>query len=274
MPRMSATPRRTLLVAFAHPDDETHYAGGVMARAVDEGHRVVVVCATRGETGNMGNPPLATRETLGQVREQELRAAAAALGVSDVRFLGFRCSGTVGSPENHNPLALINADPDEVVRRLVREIRDARPDVLVTFEPGGVYGHPDHMAMSTYGTAAAVAAGSPDRWSDIGRAHRVARVYHAAVPRSEMVEWRAQALAAGIPWKWDPDQLKTVADEAITSTFDVTPWLERKKVAIAAHATQFGNAAKIPPSLRTRMISREWFVLVDGDPVGQLVAGL
>src|SRR6266511_2519752 len=175
---------RTLLVALAHPDDETFGVGGVMARAVEEGHRVVIVCATRGEAGEIADPSLATPETLGQVRERELRDAARALGVTDVRFLGFRDSGMAGTPENGHPDALINAKEDVVVERLVREIRDVRPDVIVTFEPGGIYGHPDHVTISERATAAAEAAEDTDRWPAAGRPHAVSRLYYVALPKS------------------------------------------------------------------------------------------
>jgi LmbE family N-acetylglucosaminyl deacetylase len=268
--------RRTLLVALAHPDDETFGSGGVMARAVDEGHRVVIVCATRGEAGEIADPTLATPATLGAVRERELRDAARALGVSDVRFLGFRDSGMAGTPENAHPDALVNAPADEVVRRLVREIRDARPDVLVTFEPGGIYGHPDHMAISRHATAAADAAADPARWPAAGEPHRVARVYHVAVPRSALVAWRDLAASQGVQWGFgDPALIeKAFTDEEIDAAVDVSPWLERKKAAVAAHATQLGTVEKMPEDFREKLYSREWFVLARGERDGELLAGL
>lgn len=268
--------RRALLVALAHPDDETFGTGGLMARAVDEGNRVVIVCATRGEAGEIADPSLATPATLGQVRERELRDAARALGVSDVRFLGFRDSGMAGTPENAHPDALINAAADEVVRRLVREIRDARPDVVVTFEPGGIYGHPDHMAISQHATAAADAAADPARWPEAGAPHRVARVYHVAVPRSALVAWRDLATSQGVQWGFgDPALIeKALADEDIDASVDVSPWILRKKAAVAAHATQLGTVEKMPEEFRDKLYSREWFVLARGERDGELLAGL
>lgn len=268
--------RRTLLVALAHPDDETFGSGGLMARAVDEGHRVVIVCATRGEAGEIADPALATPATLGAVRERELRDAARALGVTDVRFLGFRDSGMAGTPENGHGDALMNAPADEVVGRLVREIRDVRPDVLVTFEPGGIYGHPDHMAISQHATAAADAAGDPGRWPAAGRPHRVARVYHIAVPRSALIAWRDLATAHGLQWGFgDPAMIeKALEDKDMDASLDVTPWIERKKAAVAAHATQLGTVEKMPEDFRDRMYAREWFVLARGERDGELLAGL
>lgn len=268
--------RRALLVALAHPDDETFGTGGLMARAVDEGHRVVIACATRGEAGEIADPALATPETLGRVREDELRGAAAVLGVRDVRFLGFRDSGMAGTAENGHPDALINAPAEEVVRRLVREIRDVRPDVVVTFEPGGIYGHPDHIAISERVTAAVGAAADPGRWPEDGRPHAVRRLYYVAIPRSALVEWRGLAQAQGVQWGFgDPGLIeKAFADDDIDASVDVSPWIQRKKAAVAAHATQLGTVEKMPEAFRDRLYAREWFVLARGDRDGELLAGL
>ncbi len=267
---------RTLLVALAHPDDETFGVGGVMARAVDEGHRVVIVCATRGEAGEIADPSLATPATLGAVREGELRSAARALGVTDVRFLGHRDSGMAGTAENQHPAALINADPELVVGQLVAVIRDVRPDVLVTFEPGGIYGHPDHIAISERVTAAFEAAADGGRWPEAGKPHRPPRLYYVALPRSVLREFRSAAEAAGVQWGLaDAMQIEqAVADEDIDAALDVTPWIARKKAAVAAHATQLGTMQKMPDGFTERMFSREWFVLARGERGGELLAGL
>lgn len=269
-------PPRTLLVALAHPDDETFGVGGVMARAVDEGHRVVIVCATRGEAGEIADPSLATPETLGDVRERELRDAARALGVADVRFLGFRDSGMAGTPENEHADALLNAPPDRVVARLVGVIRDVRPDVLVTFEPGGIYGHPDHVTISERATAAVEAAADPARWPEAGGPHRVPRLYYVALPKSVLREFRSAAEAAGVQWALaDAMQIDQAVDDAdIDAALDVTPWMERKKAAVAAHATQLGTMQKMPEGFTERMFAREWFVLARGERDGELLAGL
>ncbi len=263
-------------MALAHPDDETFGVGGVMARAVDEGHRVVIVCATRGEVGEIADPSLATPETLGEVRERELRSAAKALGVTDVRFLGFRDSGMAGTPENNDPRALINAEPSDVIARLVRIVREVRPDVIVTFEPGGIYGHPDHVTISERATAAADAAADGSRWPDAGAPHRVARLYYVALPRSVLRSFRSEAAKAGVQWGLaDAIQIEqAVPDERIDAALDVTPWIERKKAAVAAHATQLGTMQKMPEGFTERMFSREWFVLARGERDGELLAGL
>jgi N-acetyl-1-D-myo-inositol-2-amino-2-deoxy-alpha-D-glucopyranoside deacetylase len=128
----------TLMAVFAHPDDEAFGIGGTLARyGADAAVRVVLVCATRGEAGEISDPKLATPEQLGEVREQELRCACQKLQVDDVYFLGYRDSGMAGTPENEAPGALATADPDEVVGKIVAHIRRERPDVMVTFDETG-----------------------------------------------------------------------------------------------------------------------------------------
>jgi LmbE family N-acetylglucosaminyl deacetylase len=258
---------RTLLVALAHPDDETFGVGGVMARAVDEGHRVVIVCATRGEAGEIADPSLATPETLGEVREAELRAAARAFGVTDVRFLGHRDSGMAGTPENRDPRALVNADPAVVVSQLVDVIREVRPDVVVTFEPRGIYGHPDHMTISERVTAAVEAAASSRP------PHEVARLYQIAVPKSAIRDIKAAAEAAGAGWGAGLD-VASAPDDANVIELDATPWIARKHAAIEAHATQRGTLERMPKEFRDRMFAREWFLLARGRRDGEILAGL
>ena len=266
----------TLLVALAHPDDETFGVGGVIARAVEEAHHVVIVCATRGEAGEIADPSLATPETLGEVRERELQAAAGALGVGDVRFLGYRDSGMAGTPENRHPAALLNADPDEVVARLVRIVREVRPDVVVTFEPGGIYGHPDHVTISQHATAAVDAAADPARWPGSGAPHRVARLYYVALPKSALLRLAAAAKASGMQWGLiDAMRIDDAVDDAdIDAAVDVTRWIDRKRAAVAAHATQLGTLVQMPDEVRDQMYAREWFVLARGDRDGELLAGL
>ena len=128
---------RTLLAIYAHPDDEASSGGGTLARYAADGVNVALVCATRGEVGEIADDSLATPETLSQVREQELRNAADALGVGEVVFLSYRDSGMAGTDDNDNPAALVNAPEDEVVSQLVGVIRRLKPQVIMTFDPTG-----------------------------------------------------------------------------------------------------------------------------------------
>jgi len=134
-------PQFTLMAVFAHPDDESLGMGGTLARyGFDPDVRVVLVCATRGEAGEISDPHLATPDQLGLVREKELRCACRALGIDDLFLLGYRDSGMAGTPDNRDPRALVMVDADKVVGQIVAHIRRERPDVVVTFDETGAMG--------------------------------------------------------------------------------------------------------------------------------------
>ncbi|MER3515271.1 MAG: GlcNAc-PI de-N-acetylase, partial [Chloroflexota bacterium] len=154
---------RSLLSVFAHPDDESFGVGGTLAYYAAQGHRVALG-ATRGDVGEIADPALATPQTLGDVRTAELNCAAQVLGVSKIILLGYRDSGMAGTPENQDPRAFMNAPAEEVVERLVGIIRRLRPQVVITFDPYGGYGHPDHIAIHRHTVAAFHAAGDPARY--------------------------------------------------------------------------------------------------------------
>ena len=253
----------TLVTVFAHPDDETFGVGGSMAAAVDAGARVVTICATRGEVGEIADPSLATAETLGAVREAELRAACAELGVHDVRFLGYRDSGMDGTPENMDPRAFANASDDEVTRRIAEHLRELRADVVVTFEPGGVYGHPDHKKISRCATAAFDMVGG-------------VRLFYAGPSRSWFAGFIADLKAAGLDgFPFEGAEAFGVPDEEITTVVEITDQLPRKKRALAAHRTQINPwLASLQGEWLDRILSRESFGLVRGERVPGTARGL
>ncbi len=166
-----------LMAVLAHPDDESFGVGGTLAKYAAEGVEVSVVTATRGDRGRFrghrpGDAEHPGPEALAQIREAELRAASAVLGVRDVRVLGFRDQELDG------------VEPRDAIGRIVRELRSIRPDVVVTFGPDGAYGHPDHIAISQLTTAATVVAADA-RVTDGGTApHAVSKLYYLAWPRS------------------------------------------------------------------------------------------
>jgi len=138
---------RALLVVLAHPDDESFGMGGTLAKYAADGARVTLICATRGEAGIKGLSP----SEAGQVRERELQAAAAVLGITEVRFMGYR----------DGELAL--ADPETAAGQLVHAMREIRPQVVITFGPDGISGHPDHVAIHQLATLAFDRAALPAR---------------------------------------------------------------------------------------------------------------
>lgn len=137
----------TVLVVLAHPDDESFPMGGTLAKYAAQGARVTLVCATRGEAGVVGLTP----EETAQIRTEELQAAAAALGLAGVRFLGY-LDGQLAA-----------ADPATIVGQLVDIIRALQPQAVITFGPDGISGHPDHLAIHRFTTAAFDRAGLPAR---------------------------------------------------------------------------------------------------------------
>src|SRR5712691_3747845 len=137
-----------LLVIRPHPDDESSATGGLLAYYHARGVQTGVVICTGGEEGEIHDPtldPVADRPRLGAIREQELRQACALLGVAELRLLGYRDSGMLGTPANQHRDAFVQAAPAEAVGRLVRIMRELRPHVIVTEPPGGGYAHPDHI---------------------------------------------------------------------------------------------------------------------------------
>ena len=173
---------RALLAVFAHPDDE-QLITGTLAQAAAEGIRTGIVCATRGESGQIHPDSGATPDTLARVRENELRAAAVMVGVKHLWFLDYRDTGWFDSPENEHPDAFGNAIEEEALERLVRVIREFRPTVLVTFDRSGGYGHLDHLMAHKLTTTAFYASGDEDIFPQMGAPWQPARLYYTSFAR-------------------------------------------------------------------------------------------
>lgn len=231
-PSPSSTTR--LLAVFAHPDDEAFSSAGTFAALSDQGVAITLICATRGEAGEISDPALANSETLGAVREAELRAAMREVGVSDIRLLGFRDSGMVGAKENDDPRAFVNADVGRVAADVVRAIDELAPAAVVSFGPDGIYGHPDHlMAHRVVLEAFRSMAAS-------GRA-RIPALYFVAVSRERLQE-RAKSDSGAFAGMTQEqlDRLGTPSAE-ITTTIRVADQFDRKWAAMMAHRTQMGE---------------------------------
>jgi LmbE family N-acetylglucosaminyl deacetylase len=276
----------TLLAVYAHPDDEVFGVGGTLAHYSALGMKTILVCATRGEVGEISDPTLATAETLAEVREQELRCACERLGVNELIFLDYRDSGMDGTPENEDPRCFVKADPQEAIGKLVAIIRREKPQVVLTFEPFGGYGHPDHKAASRWTTAAFDAAVDPTQYPEAGPGWQAERLFYSTIPTSFFMDLQAAMEAAGM----DTDQFRRIGempdrfpDEKITTVVEVGQFAERKWEAAMCHATQFGDNnifRKMPDELKVRMASREYFAQIKPDPsesaapVDDLFAGL
>lgn len=228
-----------LLVFFAHPDDEVFSCGGVMALNKQRGIHNTLVCATKGEAGEISSTDLATPENLGSVREQELIAAANHMGIDDLHFLGYRDSGMAGTPENEHPAAYAKADASAVVPRLVRFIRTVRPQVIITFDPTGGYGHPDHIAIHHHTLAAVPAAADPEYYPDLGEPWQAQRIYYPTFLRETFLALRDQLVSQGLEAPdWGTDEGFT--EQPVHAEVDIRELVNSKWTAFKCHRTQFG----------------------------------
>jgi mycothiol conjugate amidase Mca len=261
----------TLMAVHAHPDDETISTGGVLARYADEGLRTVVVTCTGGEVGEIADSVQATSETLAEVRRRELERACEILRVGRLHLLGYRDSGMMGTPDNEHPSSFYRASLVEATAKLVALVRRDRPQVLVTYDERGFYGHPDHIRAHQITVAAFDAAGDPARWPEAGAAWRPAKLYYTAVARSAIKNLGRLLKEAGLEAPFGDGEAGEpgigIADELITTRVDVSAQVERKRQALMAHCSQMGPEvffAKMPPALFHRIFGQESFRLVRG----------
>ena len=227
-----------LMCVLAHPDDESLGTGGTLAKYAAEGVETYLVTATRGERGWFGdeedNPGL---EALGEIREAELLAAANALGIREVKFLDY-VDGD-----------LDQADPAEAVAKIVAHLRRVRPHVVITFAPEGAYGHPDHIAISQFTTAAVVAASDPNYGALNGRArraaHRVSKLYYMAWPKDK---WAAyQAVFGDLVMNVEGVERRAAPwpDWAITTLIDTEAYWPTVWRAVSCHKTQLAAYSRL-----------------------------
>ncbi|MBI4283887.1 MAG: PIG-L family deacetylase [Chloroflexi bacterium] len=169
--------QKTLIFFGAHPDDETFGMGATLAWYAASGVRVYCVCATRGEAGTVDPEHMAGYATIGDLRWAELKRAAEVLGLADVIYLGYRDSGMPGAEDNKHPEALIMAPIEEIAGRIVKILRELKPDVVITHDSGGGYGHPDHIAVHKATVKAFSAAGDPAQYPAAGAAFQPSKLY-------------------------------------------------------------------------------------------------
>jgi LmbE family N-acetylglucosaminyl deacetylase len=270
----------TLLAVFAHPDDESYICGGTLARYAAAGVRVVLLCATRGEAGEIADPALASRDELPAGREAELRAAAERLGIAEIHLLDYQDGTlpTVPFPEGVEQVSAI--------------VAQVQPTVILTFGPEGVYGHADHVAVHRWAKEAfhlagrAPTAGSPEarvsppqppadfRMANaepatpiaVGDMHPVAaprRLYYCAPPRSYYRAVSERCRANGAPDRYGPRlDVLGVPDELVTTRVDVAAHAPARLAAIRAHRTQLPADhpfATLPDADLHELLADEYF---------------
>ena len=263
----------TVVFFHAHPDDEALASGGTMARLAEEGHRVVLVVATRGEEGEPVPGVLGPGEALGDRRTAEVHASAEVLGVAHVAFLGYRDSGMVDDPANGHPDCFWQADVDEATGRLDAVLDSEVVDVLVVYDSHGGYGHPDHIQVHRVGTRwvdRRVEAGGRLvrlRWVTMNRDVLQASM-DAALTEMERAEavgeeaWSDDAMLEVRRERLESDTFG-LPDAEITHGIDVTSVLGRKRSAIRAHASQIPEDSfflAMPDEAFAMAFGAEWYV--------------
>jgi mycothiol conjugate amidase Mca len=291
------------MAVHAHPDDEC-YSGGIFGRYADAGARTVLVTCTLGEEGEIVDPTLdadAVRPRLAQVRTEELRCSAATLGVGQLELLGYRDSGMAGTPANAHPAAFANVDLETATRRLVAIVRRERPQVIVTYDEQGGYGHPDHIMAHRLAVAAFERAGDAERYPegpDMPPPWQPSKLYYIVFQLEAMMQLARELAARGLPNPFADDRptepqgageqveeappsfLRPASD--ITSTLDVAPYAERVLASFRCHRTQIAPTAfplVLPDDMARAAVSRLWFVLAQSRvpaerPESDLFAGV
>lgn len=239
------------MAVFAHPDDEAFGIGGTLTKYAAEGNDVYLVTATRGEAGQIAEPDLATSANLPYIREQELRCACQIYGIHPPRFLDYQ----------DGQLTIVNQG--QAVGRLVRIIRELKPQVLVTFGPDGIYGHYDHIAVYRWATVAADLAADPDCFpeQDAGacQTHQVSKVYFRALPQAQVAAMAdEEGKPAAVMMDGVPFYFAARREDEITTVVDVSEYVEPKLRGIQCHATQVGRANRFSETPE-EVMQEEWF---------------
>ena len=244
----------TLVSFHAHPDDECIACGGVIRKAADQGHRIVLVVATRGEQGEVPEGLLADGEQLWERRVEETHASAEILGAQRVEFLGYTDSGMMGTPANAAPGSFWTAPVDEAAKKLAAILDEERADALTCYDDNGGYGHPDHIQVHRVGMRAAELAGTR-------------RVFQSTMNRDQIRRGRemfaAQAEEAEIETPDIDEDTFGKPESEITAAVDVTPYLDYKRRAMRAHASQISEQSfflAMPEESFRFAFGTEWFI--------------
>jgi LmbE family N-acetylglucosaminyl deacetylase len=250
----------TLVSFHAHPDDECIACGGVIRKAVDAGHRVVLVVATRGEQGEVPEGLLADGEELWERRVAETHASAEILGAHRVEFLGYADSGMMGTPANTAPGSFWTADTGEAAKKLAALLEEERADVLTCYDDHGGYGHPDHIQVHRVGMRAAELAGTR-------------RVFQSTMNRDQIRRGRevfaAGAADADVETPDIDEETFGTPESEITAAVDVTAYLDDKRRAMRAHASQISEQSfflAMPDQAFRFAFGTEWFIRAGQGP--------
>lgn len=257
---MTMNAERCLMAIHAHPDDECFH-GGTWLRYRREGVKTVLVTCTMGEEGEIHDPdldPVEAQPRLAEIRERELRCSAQQLEISELVLLRYRDSGMAGTPSNQRPDAFTNTDFEKALGRVVALVRQHRPQVLISYDENGGYGHPDHIMAHRLAVAAFDAAGDAQRFPDAGEPWQPSKLYYTAISRSFFQRVRAYLKEQGQPDPFEqrerearekalaegksPDDIPRMGfgrdDSEITTWIAAPGTLEQKMASFRCHRTQ------------------------------------
>ena len=238
---------KAILAVLAHPDDESFGTGGTLALYSRKGYDTYYVCATRGEVGTVDEEHLSGFKDIAELRTDELSRAAKVLGLKGVYFLGYRDSGMPGSEDNRHPNAQINHSIDEVAGKVVKYIRELKPDIVLTFDPIGGYKHPDHIHIHKATVLAFEKADDPTFHPEAGAPFKPRALYFQVFSR-RILRWtvKLMPLFGRDPTKFGRNHyvnLKELAevDFPVHVRVNITPVAEIKREAGVQHASQGGS---------------------------------
>lgn len=267
-----------LLSIHAHPDDEASKGAATVAKYHAEGVRTVLVCCTGGEEGDILNPAMdrpEVRDNIGQVRMDELAAAAKVIGYDTVHMLGYRDSGMADSESNAHPDCFAMAPLDEAVDRLVALLRQERPQVVITYpDDQGTYQHPDHLRVHDITHPGVDKAADPNHRPDLGEPWQVSKIYYSSWSRAR-IEARHQAfldldLESPYDDRWfsRPDR-----DDQITTKVPIEGFADVRRDGLLAHATQIDPESSfwfgLPPEVDRELYTVDDYRLAYGDRVSE-----
>lgn len=259
------------MAVYAHPDDEQGVSGS-FARYARQGVNTTIICATRGEVGEIAPGVQATSETLGRVREAEMRCAAAKIGLRHLYMLDYRDSGMIDTADNSHTGSLHQANVLDVTAKVVRIVREQKPQVMITFDAWGGYGHPDHIQIHKAALMAFWMAGDPryfpDQLTNGLQPWTPMKLYFNVWPRSRFNAYLEHLKAEG---KEIPEWLanfgtRALSDDLITTRIDVADLAKLKMESLLCHASQLGPNTifrQIPQELWLDMVKHETFMLAE-----------
>ena len=260
---------KRLLACFAHPDDEAFPIGGSLAAHSSRGVNIRLITATSGEEGEVRSPGLAIPDGLGSLRREELSCSVHTLGLQSHHVLGYRDSGMAGTSANNLPEAFINIPQEEIVEILVREIRTFRPQVVLTFEPGGLYGHPDHIAICKHATKAFHTSNDasiyPEQLIEGLEPFQPDRLYYSARPQGFRTSMALKLQAAGIDFPMPTIERANdgIDPDEIHLEVNVSDQLDQKMGSILCHKSQVAPNwpyNQVPRSVAADILGREHYI--------------